>query len=107
MGNSYITRKDDFEKAIIELLKYPPIKLTIINDVICFITYQDDKVFYKEIEIKPNVFTNNKYRLFSCVLSRDKKHDRELIDSVYAPTDHMDLALDKMGYWLDLIKEAV
>lgn len=98
MGNSYFETREDFEYKLNERLQLTPIRTVLIDSVICYLAHEVrdhgyETTFYREIDV-------HNLRLFSCGLNVERKEsDAELIRSVYAPTDYMELALKRLGWW--------
>ncbi len=98
MGNSYFETREDFEKQVCDYLQIAPSKTVLIDSVLCFLMPHDEtanypQTYYREIDV-------HKLRVFSCALNADRKaEDRFLVNSIYAPTDYMELALKRLGWW--------
>jgi hypothetical protein len=95
LGNSYFETREDFEDKLNERLQLAPLKTVLIDSVICYLAHEIrdhgyETTYYREIDV-------HKLRLFSCGLNAERKEsDQQLIKSVYAPTDYMELALKRL-----------
>jgi len=92
MGNSYYSNPNHMIPEIGKYFNKLAENAIIIDSVLCALIREDDKLFYRELDIKGK-------RLFSCVLSDADNQYLITTPTTFLPTERMRIALEQMNYF--------
>lgn len=87
MGNNHFENPKTMIPAIKRYFSKMPENAVIINSVLCALILEDNKLFYRELDI-------GEKRIFSGILS-----DSDKDPTLHFPTERMMKALEEMNYF--------